>query len=81
MPFATTCNPFTEEIIFYYEDLPIYKTGEFLQKLEVFNQTDWVKNQSFCFKDQSKVVLQQRIYNEGLCYTLNYEDNLFVYDQ
>jgi hypothetical protein len=79
--YSVLCDSSTEYELRADEKPFSYNPGEFKEHLEIFTQIDWVKNQSFCWKGQSEVSVQQMIDKEGLCFTMNYEDNLLIDDQ
>lgn len=52
------------------------KSDMLLRNVENFTRYDWVKNQSFCWKDNKKFKFIERLGETGLCFVLNGNENL-----
>lgn len=52
------------------------KSDMLLRNTENFTRYDWMKNQSFCWKNKEKVNLMQRLTKAGICFVLNGNEKL-----
>lgn len=55
----------------YKENEHAWRRQEFFRTLHGFTKYDWMKNQSFCWKNHRTIKLQQLLTYLGFCFNLN----------
>lgn len=80
MYFAKFCGRAVDRKIRSRFNYKVWKNEELPKHFQEFTQFEWMKKQSFCWKNHHKVKLQQIMTDLGICFVLN-SPNVLDFEQ
>lgn len=74
-----TCNISVYQYFseYYAFDPRTFSSLTFMDKLKSFVSNEWIQDQSLCYENQGFVELSLMLTRGGLCYTFNYDDEIY----